>query len=615
MNSHSRDVAVVLDGLPPRGICAGAPGRLFTVAPRPRFRRQSAWNLAAAIETCEIRILPAATTVRVDDFGADPTGRTYSTLAIQAAIDAAGPGGTVIFTRNATYLNFGMLTPHHANQTWIGNNATIRRCDAVSTAIQSSIGTEARQTTMTVADANRFRVGMQVTVFSGSQYDPHNHTVLAINGNEITVGTRFVQSFSAGATLVTSFEQVSHQLGLGLPDGLTIESLKFDGNRQNNTLISRWQLHSELYLSATNMTLRNLTATNAQAEGFKIGGENVSLFNLTVTNSNGNGIHFSGIHHYTADKLTVQNANLLGTAPGHADGGVIWSNQTEHGTLTRIYVENAIAGLGSIDSPDNSYLDISDVTVINCGTIVDMRTPGVAVHDVSIRNLRSRNDSSIAVVAITNSQGLQPNSGPSNIQLSGWYCENAILQIRGGRDIDVTSSQFKVRLASTAAVANIEISENVSVAATLQGARYGFVASVGCCDVVFRGIATNNNLAGIVLGQGTNVWADRGRVIAYRNLVNDAQYVGAILSNGTRLLGGKFELLTGTAGVVMPAGLQGVGNSGAIVDGVIIQTPKNVTAVRLTASSQNNRVQNNRSSTLITDPSGGRNFLLNNRVL
>ena len=72
----------------------------------------------------------------VDSYEAVGDGVADDYLAIQSAIDAAGEGGTVVFTRGKTYLYNRSIAPLEG-QTFIGYGATIKRGNTVASQIVS----------------------------------------------------------------------------------------------------------------------------------------------------------------------------------------------------------------------------------------------------------------------------------------------------------------------------------------------------------------------------------------------------------------------------------------------------------------------------------------------
>src|SRR5688572_28387855 len=85
------------------------PGKLPDFLTREHGKIESALKFATSL---------AATVFNVLDFGADPTGARDSTAKIQAAINAAGAGGCLLFPEGI-YACVG-LTSSANGQQWIG---------------------------------------------------------------------------------------------------------------------------------------------------------------------------------------------------------------------------------------------------------------------------------------------------------------------------------------------------------------------------------------------------------------------------------------------------------------------------------------------------------------
>jgi hypothetical protein len=311
----------------------------------------------------------------VANYGAVGDGVTDDTNALNRAIAS---GKHVRFGANRIYLISGELALH-PGQILYGNNATLRRCNQFTTTTTTPI-TAGVTTQVTLPDASRFRPGMNVAFWQGSQSSlviqqtlSPNAIVTAVNGNTLTFSTANC-SFTGVTNVSLAF------FSLVTADDCRVYDLNFDGNRANWNLFSRWEVVVEIGDIGSRTLLQGVKITDAAGEGIVVGGgRNQTIRDCTLTNLAGNGIHFSGVGGNflggsgggagpTVDSCRVINANL-GNAQGdigHQDGCIVWSNGVVDVNVTNCYCENGVAGIGSIDSADNSHCTIIGNTVRNC---------------------------------------------------------------------------------------------------------------------------------------------------------------------------------------------------------------------------------------------------------
>src|SRR5207244_8621505 len=175
------------------------------------------------------------TDVDIDQYAAGD-GKTDDTLAIRKAL---ATGLHLRFTRGKTYVYSGQLVLQPA-QIIFGNGATLKRRAQVQTTTNSSV-TAGQTKQIDVADASGLAVGMDITLKAGSNYDPNNRTITAINGNTVTVSSAFGIN-SSGAANVYS---LSH--GLYLLDDCRVYDLIMDGNRSNFSFAT-WENSHEMHM-------------------------------------------------------------------------------------------------------------------------------------------------------------------------------------------------------------------------------------------------------------------------------------------------------------------------------------------------------------------------------
>jgi len=153
----------------------------------------------------------------------------YTSEDVQAAIDAAGVGGIVLFP-GGTYTIDRRIVPA-LNQTLQGYGATLRRADAKVTTL--TVAALEDDTTLTVADASIYSVGDQVTpVGPGGGYDDVEHnalTVDSIDGNVITLSGPIEQDYAIGDKISDTYRM----LGASGRNAWTLKGMTIDGNRAN----------------------------------------------------------------------------------------------------------------------------------------------------------------------------------------------------------------------------------------------------------------------------------------------------------------------------------------------------------------------------------------------
>jgi hypothetical protein len=558
--------------------------------------------------------------------GAVGDGVTDDTLALRAAITTAGVNGTLRFPAGKTFRLSGRLVPL-TGQTWLGYGATIKRCNQItgttSTAIAIGSGTLALTMTTDPVAAG-FRVGMDVAVFNGATYDAKNHPIVSIVGNVVTVSTAFGTAFPAGGTVVTSFNQIESPVHYTDPQvanctRVTIAGLTVDGNKANNTLINKWELHSELdlYPYCDDCVVRDCYVHDCQSEGITGGGAKFVMENNYVLECNGNGIHFSGSIGAAARGNYVKNVNLLGLAPGHADGCIIFSNLIGDTFLLNNYCENGLSGLGSIDSEANSSVVITGNIVKNCTLAIDgVMAGGIDAGRVVIANNLFYNSGPVTWT------GGADGTGPYGILIASNYFEATTINLSRVTDVVISGNVLRSPQAATPLTLMIEIGNPKQLiiegntirggwaGVYIQSAIAGGVLSIRhnhfCNQYAwgFGGSTASQVGTGCTVA-GNTFWTDAG--------VAAATYVAIQPTNGTVVLGNTLQLASGQYGISCPAG--GVGVPGAIVAGNIIRSTGLTASIRTTGGSQNNIIKDNYVQQAIVEGVGTTNTVFNNLVI
>ncbi|MGH9667093.1 MAG: hypothetical protein ACRD9L_21925 [Bryobacteraceae bacterium] len=350
-------------------------------------------------------------------------------LAINAAIARAGEGGTLYFPAGMTFTLCGSLKPLQV-QTLSGYGAKLKRCNAVSTTTSTSISPGT--TTITVADASGFEVGMDINVFSGDTFDStNNRTISAISGNNITTSTAWNETLVSGGTVFSSLHQIETSAS-----GVRIFGLEFDGNRANNTVLAKWQIHTEIHATSDHLRIHDVYIHDAQSEGAEILGADPEVSDSTVIDAGGNCIHLGSttgariVHNY------LQNCNILGTATGHADGAVTISDAVGDTVVSGNYMDTAIAGVGSLDSADNSSVIITGNVIKNMtGNAVEAVVPdGESLAEVIVSNNLIYDSVSITVTHVGSTGTVD------NVLITGNYLSNTYIEVGGGSRFTINAN-------------------------------------------------------------------------------------------------------------------------------------------------------------------------------
>lgn len=551
----------------------------------------------------------------VADFGAVGNGVTDDTLAIRKAITAAGVNGVLQFKAGKTYLISGRLAPQ-AGQTLLGYGSCIKRCNSASSATSTAISTGQSSVSITVAYASGFRVGMDVTVFNGSSYDPNPHTITAINGNALTVSTSFSVAFPSGGTVVSCTSMIYSNAA-----DVQLIGLEFDGNRDNNTVLARWEIYNAVRLAGARALVRDCYIHDEVSEGMYVGGDGVVIADNHVINCGGNGIHFSGSAGLKCTGNFVKNCNLLGTAPGHADGCIIFSNMTEYAHIIGNYCENGICGVGSIDSDDNSSVVIHGNVIRNCTTTaIEGIVPSLRVGSLSI--IGNLIFDSVKIALLNTGGTYTTTSGVYNCVVSGNVLKNTGIEVVAAMSIILSNNVIDMPATTTGYAVGLSNVVGVSVTGnTIVGGMYGISLS-GSSSA--RVAISNNNL----LNQywraisvtsphsGVAVSIDSNTIAVESTYTTKSDYGAIVPQNKTTVRGNNINIQATTtqACILCPNGATGV--DGAIVQGNVIRHGSGVPyAIRIGGGAQNNFVVGNFVQTAVSNASAATNTVESNYVI
>lgn len=552
--------------------------------------------------------------ISVDSQGAVGDGTTDDTLALRAAITAAGVGGTLLFTPGKTYLVSGSLTPLEGQTFW-GYGATIKRRAEITSATATVIGIGAPPT-ITVADGSLFSVGMDVTVINGATFDTHSHRILSVVGNVLTVGTNFDTAFPAGGTVITAFASIY----ASLVAGVSIMGLTFDGNRANNATLAKWQLHSAVVLYSDRGVVQDCYVHDEVSEGLILGGNGVSARNNTITDCGGNGIHFSGCVGAEASGNYITNCNILGTAPGHADGLICFSDATEYTHIVNNYLDTGISGVAAIDTDGNSNVVITGNIIRNCTTTaIEGIFPATTLGGNCIVSGNLIYDS--VQIELNFTPGFAAGSGPYNWVVADNLLSNTRLKIAKAFGIVVSNNIITSPANTTNTLVYIDDSQQVTCSGNqVTGGVTGiyFAGSNSAAVKISGNTLLNNYSRGI--GVDSDVSA-RGNSVESNTLIIESAYTtsggyyGISASNNLTVTNNVLDIQTTStgAGIGCPSG--GVSTNGAIVNGNVIRSAGLSCAIRAWGGSKNNWIVNNYTQQTVSNGGGASNTVAGNYTI
>lgn len=571
------------------------------------------------------RIVPAVLlafrqfAVNVLNHGAIGDGTTDDTLALRAAVTAAGANGTVLFPPGYTFLLSGSINPL-AGQTWIGYGCALKRRNSLSTTTATAIGTVASSNALTVASASGFAVGMDVTIYNGASYDTVNHRITAIAGNLITIDNTFIVAFPSGGTLITSFPLIDCNR-FGAADYFALYGLELNGNKANNAAIQRWEIHQEAYIGGAGVRITDCYIHDAQSEGILVFGTDVQVRGCYIIDCSGNGIHLGA----TSNQIQVcnnwiKNTNLGGSGNGHVSGCVAISSSIFYSYITNNYMENGYAGVGAFQDSTNIYANIVNNMMLNC--------TNYAVH-VDVANTNYVEDIIIVGNLVKNCGTLRINQsgtpsgtlGPRKMTIASNTFEDTIFNLTGVNNLSVVgntiaNSGTTLDIFAITDATGLVIDDNMIV-----GGKGGVVLGAGAS----RGVSIKNNTFRNQHLRSIYFWADAlGAIDISGNTIlldtassPSSSWRGINMDgNGATVQGNHIHTEKNTSGhyaILCPPG--GASVQGAVVSNNTIRSGSNVPSIRTPAGSQKNIIVNNFIQQAVSDGGSPNNTITNNTTI
>lgn len=295
----------------------------------------------------------------VDLYGAVGDGVTWDHNAIQNAVNAAGDGGTVIFTSGKVYVACKSISLR-AGQHIIGNGATLRRCDRVNTTLLALASTG--DAVLTVADASRYELGMWVAPISGPNHDDGEYyskdkrNVQSISGQEIRISQGLRQSYAEGSTVITIDDMVLSPGG-----GITIEGLIFDGNRRNNNDWIAWENGVSLLIQGEENVVRNNIFLDCWATCIDHYHGTAEITGNHFDGAGGSAVHLSSVDSLFFSGNQIANTNKLAVEAQHSEAAITWSLYNKGVEVSDNCVYNSGAGaFGVINRKTNNDIIIKE---------------------------------------------------------------------------------------------------------------------------------------------------------------------------------------------------------------------------------------------------------------
>ncbi|GKS69936.1 hypothetical protein W03_19400 [Nitrosomonas sp. PY1] len=426
---------------------------------------------------------------------------TIDSTTIQNAINSAGVGGIINLTPGKTYLvdRKIQLLP---KQKIFGYGAIVKRINQIITTSSATITNGA--TSIVVANVTGFEVGQQIGLYVDSTHYTTSNSKIA----SIDTATKTISVMGASFTLAGGLNCVSPKVFLSFDtiftaDGCEIFGLTLNGNRSNWSYY-RWEIASEIHAAHSNNTIRDVTIDAAPGEAIQETGSGnyASIGNVfdanTITNCNGNGIHLSGSQGTRITNNYIYNTNIQGSVVGHSGGSITVSNGARDYLIQGNRLELGRAGVGEIDSVDNSRFRIVDNDIINMSTyMIEARGPNRSITDITVADNRFYNDTPLAASDLIAVDVSDTGSGTATrINISNNQFYNAGINLSRVSDVVVTGNVMAMVYQASDTYHNpIKISTATDTIVNGNTIKYGYAS------ISLNGNLTNVSILGNVLSK------------------------------------------------------------------------------------------------------------------
>jgi hypothetical protein len=354
-------------------------------------------GLAAVANGGSLAVIP-------EKYGAVGDGVTDDTAALKLWIAS---GLNLALTPGKTYLHRNQITFQTAGQVLNGNGATLKRAAQFVTTTTSAI-VSGVTTSITLASVAGLVVGDNLICEKAGTYDPAAPVVQSIVGNVVTFATPIGISSASGTVNVRSGWG---QIGV-IADDVRITNCLFDGNSANWSW-ARWNHTCAIFISGNHVLVDHNKIFNQYGDGCSPG-NTVSCWFVynNVENIQGRGCSWAGgpsTYQYGGRCLfnrfynCDQDTNVGGT---DGNGCIQVSSNNQDLLIHGNQMESSYIGVGSVNSPGNSDITISDnvIRTMSAYAIEGIGGTNSNASNVLIEGNRIYSAGSINIQAVGSSQ-------------------------------------------------------------------------------------------------------------------------------------------------------------------------------------------------------------------
>lgn len=274
-----------------------------------------------------LRARPAALLLLLAPFwlGADCGSQPHDRNTLQAMIDAAGPGGEVVFPVGVHRICKALRAL--PGQTWDLSAATLRRCDAVVTTLLEDA--PAGSMSVRVADTTGFEPGQRVTPVKEPGHSGGDaqvpHWISSVVGDVIHFSNGLLQDYQAGDSFLV-IEPIVMSAPGGI-DGFTLRGGIIDGNRRGNPHFVAWEVAPSLQFGGQGVVLEDVVFRDCWGDCIKANAATDS----TVRRVRFVGGSTAAIHLTLVERLRIESSvfsalNQDAKLAEHSEGAVTWSS-------------------------------------------------------------------------------------------------------------------------------------------------------------------------------------------------------------------------------------------------------------------------------------------------
>lgn len=325
------------------------------------------------------------------------------TAAINAALDAAGANGIVVFPANQNYASWGGHVIQSGQKVHLNGSTLTRQNQVESLYTGALLSYGASISSISVANGALFTVGQLVGLTNGDGtgdgstdgYYAATPTVnftnaakiTAINGNVLSLdatitpylnttggaldGTGSTYCVTAGGMFyVGGYTSTRSSVAwASIGSGILLENGKIEGNRLNITKGRWWPMSTDIFIGANYSTIRDMIHTNAVSDVYIMSGIGNRISNIKIIGASGNGFHpgawdgTNGVQDGIVQGCYVYDCNKDPTI-GHANGAYMFSQNVRG----MVYANNTVDTCGRFGLGSGFVSNDSEATFI--GNIV-----------------------------------------------------------------------------------------------------------------------------------------------------------------------------------------------------------------------------------------------------